>query len=311
MGGRATVNSTDIVLLTFHRSAGTDSRFYHWNPATRAVTQFERSNANPFFIVWALVDENDQFLFAYEYGATFWLYVRTADATQTLIYSANLGSPYHCYDVVMNAEGTLLYLRAQTTGASLYLYYWNTTGSGSVDVTTKDLTYARIGLTNLNDSFVTVMGYDGPSDKFYWVGDRYYRNAAHWQGTQSEIFAETDDTSACYISWTPHQLYPISTNGSTTNHTQLPHSYGLYLALVEYDVSISSYDYWEIHHEDLIWPGIANWTFDPTWEPPEEPPEEEEPAALVDVQCVSGGLIVLCIIIFLMTLTVATFESAR
>lgn len=312
VGGRAAVNSTDIVLLTFHKSGGTDSRFYHFDPSDRSVTDYDRSNANPYLIVWALVNETDQFLFAYELGATNWLYVRTADATQTLIYSASLASPYHCYDVVMNVEGTLLYIRALTSGAGLYLNYWNTTDSGAVDVTTKALAFAKIGLNNLNDTFVTVMGYDQPSDKFYWVGDRYYHNAAHWQETQSEIFDETDDTTSCWISWTPHQIYPISVNGSTTNHTQLPHGYGLYLALVEYDVGASNYDNWEIHHEALIWPGIANWTFDPTWVPPEEPDDdEEEPSALVDVQCVSGGLIVLCIIIFLMTLTVAAFESAR
>jgi len=306
------INSTDIVLVAYERTA--DGYLHHdkFNPTTRVVTHASQSavSCTERWGPWALVNSSDEFIIAYPKnpGTGLRLYFKK-ESDWSAIGDLSFGSGYGPTDVIISLDDTFIYTYCGYPGSGwFYVGHWNLTGSGIRKLSSIAMyDSARLGLSNQSDRWILVSNYDHTNDRMLLWSANYSASETHWQSTQTIYFDETSDVID-YTSWMPHALFPILKDYQTgvENHTQIPLG-GAFLYFVDTD-DPEFYDFYNWKTTIMTWPGVAYWTYDPDWEPPEEPEPEPEPGALIDIPCFTSGLIILVIGIFLISIIIVALD---
>lgn len=273
------VNSTDVILIAYERTAQTKLHHDRWVPSTRAFTRGEASTTcTSKWGPWALVNSTDVFIVAYPYnpGAGQKLYFKK-ESDWSAITDVSFGTGYGPSDCIVALDDTFVYTSIAHAGPGWFdVRYWNASGSGSRRVaSTAMYSEGMLGLSNQTQSWILVMNYDYTNDDVLIWSQNYYVSSGMWQATQTIIFTETlDDID--YTAWFPHAHYPVLKDYQTgvENHTQIPLG-GALLYFVDYDDP--GYDFYCWFSGSTTWPGVPYWTYDPDWTAPGGPvtPGEE------------------------------------
>lgn len=176
---------------------------------------------------------------------------------------------------------TWVTITLSSAGHSDWSYYW---GSMSITSTNK----------------ISFIANDDVEDRIYgWGPIDYDSTQVQWQATESVFYDDAANDEKIPTSFFG-DLYPVK----DLNRIDLPLSgvcfgFNSKQAAADYDNYYNSTAVW-----DDPWLGVEE-------EPPDDDDDDEETEPLVDIQCVSGALMALVIIIFMMTLAVVVMESAR
>lgn len=221
----------------------------------------------------------------------------------------NLAAPYMLgFEALPNGYFVWFYGFKYTT--TYYLYFNRALPDGSdqakikIKQTTDEMgTYVGGGITYTTGTLVYLFNDNrADTDLIGWVAS-YNAIEAVWQASEGVIRSDIPDTGDYIVGKNSISLYPMDPDGNRTN---VPTG-GQAIAYV----LVEELGFPDGYHNWLTWDAIYPDIWAPT--PPEEPPDDddEETEALVDMQCISGALMALVIIIFLMTITVVAMDTAR
>jgi len=305
------INSTDIILIAYERTAQAFIHHDKFDPTTRSITTDSHGGGSSTYYwgPWALVNSSDVFIIAYPYnpGPGQRLYFKT-ESDWSAIVDLQFDNDDSPQDVVVALDDTFVYNRAKYNGYGYTdIRYWNASGSGTrVYAAVPMYNSVRLGLSNQSDRWILISNYDSTNDRMLLWSANYSASATHWQSTQTIYFVETSDVID-YTSWMPNALYPVLKDYQTQveNHTQIPLG-GAFLYFV--DTDDPGYDFYNWKTTIITWPGVPYWTYDPYMAPEEPEPEDNGVSEFIDIPCFTSGLIILVIGIFLISMILMALD---